>query len=282
MRPDTPRKAGSVTLVGAGPGDPELLTIKAVRALQAADVILYDDLVSNEVLDLARRKAKRMLVGKKGHGPSCKQADINALMVKLALQGRNVVRLKGGDPLIFGRASEEMEACRMAGIPASIIPGISAAQGAAASLGLSLTERRIARRLQYLTGHGEDGRLPRDINWAAIADPLATTVVYMPRHTLAEFVAGALANGLASGTPAAAIVNATRTDERIIDATISTLPAALAAAAPSGATLVMIGAILRHRKAADVIQGSRKDETIRFLSGHDKILLKIPLKTEAA
>lgn len=282
MITDFPHKTGSVTLVGAGPGDPELLTIKAVRALQAADVILYDDLVSNEVLDLARRKAKRLLVGKKGHGPSCKQADINALMVKLALQGRNVVRLKGGDPLIFGRASEEMEACRMAGIPASIIPGISAAQGAAASLGLSLTERRIARRLQYLTGHGEDGRLPRDINWAAIADPLATTVVYMPRHTLAEFVAGALANGLAAGTPAAAIINATRSDERILDATVATLPTALAAVPPGGATLVMIGAILHHRKAADTIRDSEKDGIAEFPSSYEANLLELPPKTEAA
>ena len=114
---------GSVTLVGAGPGDPELLTLRALRALQSADVILYDDLVSKEVLDFARREAKRMLVGKTGHGPSCKQSEINALMVGLARSGRRVVRLKGGDPMIFGRAGEEIEACRKAGIAIEVVPG---------------------------------------------------------------------------------------------------------------------------------------------------------------
>src|SRR5205823_421711 len=155
--------AGSVTLVGAGPGDPELLTLKAVRALQAATIILYDALVGPEVLELARREAKRIAVGKKGHGPSCRQADINARIVELARAGEIVVRLKGGDPTIFGRATEEIAACRAAGIPVTIVPGISAAQGAAASLGLSLTERKRARRMQFLTGHGADGCLPDDI-----------------------------------------------------------------------------------------------------------------------
>src|SRR4029077_12732744 len=127
-----PRAGGSVTLVGAGPGDPELLTLLAVRALQSADVILFDDLVSRDVLDFARREARKMLVGKTGFGPSCKQEDINALMVSLARQGKRVVRLKGGDPLIFGRAAEEIEACRAANIAFDVVPGITAAAGAAA------------------------------------------------------------------------------------------------------------------------------------------------------
>ncbi len=147
-------------MVGAGPGDPELLTLKAVRMLQSATVILYDDLVGPEILELARREAKRIAVGKKGHGPSCRQSDINDRIVKLAPRGETVVRLKGGDPLIFGRATEEIEACRAAGVPVSIVPGISAAQGAAASLGISLTERHAARRVQFVTGHGADGKLP--------------------------------------------------------------------------------------------------------------------------
>ena len=121
-----------MTLVGAGPGDPELLTLRAVRALQSADVILFDDLVSRDVLDFARREAKKMLVGKTGYGPSCKQDEINALMVGLAKQGKRVVRLKGGDPMIFGRAGEEIDACRAAGIAVEVVPGITAAQGAAA------------------------------------------------------------------------------------------------------------------------------------------------------
>src|SRR6185437_3908289 len=153
-------ETGSVTLVGAGPGDPELLTLRAVRALQSADVILFDDLVSRGVLDFARREARKMLVGKTGYGPSCKQDEINALMVSLAAQGKRVVRLKGGDPLIFGRAGEELDACKAAKIPLEIVPGITAAQGAAAKLGIPLTGRGHARRLQYITGHARNGALP--------------------------------------------------------------------------------------------------------------------------
>ena len=152
--------AGSVTLVGAGPGDPELLTLRAVRALQSADVILIDDLVAPAILDFARREAKKMMVGKTGFAPSCKQDEINALMVSLAKSGRRVVRLKGGDPMIFGRAGEEIAACRKARVPVEVVPGISAAQGAASRLGVSLTHRKLARRVQYVTAHGADGKLP--------------------------------------------------------------------------------------------------------------------------
>jgi uroporphyrin-III C-methyltransferase/precorrin-2 dehydrogenase/sirohydrochlorin ferrochelatase len=187
---------GRVTLVGAGPGDPELLTLKAIRALQSADIILYDDLVSPGVLEFARREARRMLVGKTGYGPSVKQGDINALIVSLAAQGKHVVRLKGGDPGIFGRAGEEIEACRTAGIPIAIVPGISAAQGAAAALGLSLTHRDHARRLQFVTGHSRKGELPEDLDWRAMADPAASTVIYMARATLPGFRDKALAAGL--------------------------------------------------------------------------------------
>ena len=176
--------AGSVILVGAGPGDPELLTLRAVRALQSADVILIDDLVSPQVLDFARREAKKMMVGKTGHGPACKQSEINDLMIKLAKAGKRVVRLKGGDPMIFGRAGEEIAACRAANIPVEVVPGISAAQGAASRLLVSLTHRAKARRLQYVTGHDRDGNLPADIDWRALADPAATTIVYMPKKTL--------------------------------------------------------------------------------------------------
>jgi len=234
---------GSVTLVGAGPGDPELLTLRAVRALQAADIILVDDLVAPEILDFARREAKKMLVGKTGHGPSCRQEEINALMVMLAKAGKRVVRLKGGDPMIFGRATEEIAACRAAGIPVEVVPGISAAQGAASRLGVSLTHRERARRVQYVTGHGSDGRLPADIDWRSIADPSATTVVYMPTKTLAAFSAAAIAAGLDGATPAVAMVNATRLNETAIRATIADLPQHLAAAATAGPVVVMIGRV---------------------------------------
>jgi uroporphyrin-III C-methyltransferase/precorrin-2 dehydrogenase/sirohydrochlorin ferrochelatase len=167
--PDRAQSLGHVTLVGAGPGDPALLTLKAVRALRAADVILFDDLIAPEVPDFARREAKRMLVGKTGHRPSCKQEDINALMVSLAKAGRRVVRLKAGDPMIFGRADEEIDALERAGIPFDVVPGISAAQGAAASLKVSLTHRSTARRVQLVTGHAHDGRLPQDLDLTALA-----------------------------------------------------------------------------------------------------------------
>lgn len=244
-------RTGSVTLVGAGPGDPELLTLKAVRALQSATIILYDDLVGPDILELARREAKRVAVGKTGHGPSVKQAEINARIVALAQSGETVVRLKGGDPLIFGRATEEIDACKAAGVPVSIVPGISAAQGAAAALGFSLTERRHARRVQFVTGHGADGRLPADIDWGAIADAKATTVLYMPRKTLAEFVRKALAKGLDPATPAVAIASATRADQAEAAAPVRDIAAA-AEGLPAGApvTIVIGWAARGHAPAA--------------------------------
>ena len=232
---------GSVTLVGAGPGDPELLTLRAVRALQSADIILFDDLVSPEILEFARREAKKMQVGKTGHGPSCKQDEINALMVGLAQRGRRVVRLKGGDPMIFGRAGEEIAACRKAGVAIEIVPGITAAQGAASRLCVSLTEREVARRVQYVTGHGADGVLPTDIDWRSLADPAATSIIYMPVKTLGELAARAITAGLDPATPAIAVARATRRDEARIVSTIAELPERLVGAELNGPVVVMIG-----------------------------------------
>ncbi len=245
-------ETGSVTLVGAGPGDPELLTLRAVRVLQSADVILYDDLVSRDVLDFARREAKKMLVGKTGHGPSCKQAAINALMVGLAKQGKRVVRLKGGDPLIFARAGEELEACRTAGIGIEIVPGITAAQGAAARLGLPLTDRDRARRVQFITGHAKDGQLPGDIDWRSLADPATTTAVYMPAKTLGLLVERAVAAGLDPRTPALAVARATRPDQQHIAAPIGELPERLAQAALPSPLLVIIGHVTAAVRASDM------------------------------
>jgi uroporphyrin-III C-methyltransferase/precorrin-2 dehydrogenase/sirohydrochlorin ferrochelatase len=243
---------GSVTLVGAGPGDPELLTLRAVRALQSADVILFDDLVSRDVLDFARREARKMLVGKTGFGPSCKQDDINALMVSLAKQGKRVIRLKGGDPLIFGRAAEEIEACRTANIAVDVVPGISAAQGAAAKLGIPLTDRANSRRLQYVTGHARSGKLPHDIDWRALADPATTTVIYMPVKTLTALVAKATVEGLDPQTPSLAISRATRPDQQVVAAPIGELPARIAEANLPGPVLVMLGRIIG--KAAGTVR----------------------------
>jgi uroporphyrin-III C-methyltransferase/precorrin-2 dehydrogenase/sirohydrochlorin ferrochelatase len=221
-----------------------LLTLRAVRALQSADVILIDDLVSAQVLDFARREAKKMMVGKAGHGPACKQSEINELMIKLAKSGKRVARLKGGDPLIFGRAGEEIAACRAANIPVEVVPGISAAQGAASRLLVSLTHRAEARKLQYITGHDRDGRLPADIDWRALADPAATTVVYMPKKTLRELSARAITEGLAPSTPAVAVANATRPNETIIAGTIGDIADRVEITAMDGPLLVMIGKVL--------------------------------------
>jgi uroporphyrin-III C-methyltransferase/precorrin-2 dehydrogenase/sirohydrochlorin ferrochelatase len=234
-------ESGSVTLVGAGPGDPELLTLRAVRALQSADVILFDDLVSHEVMDFARREARKMLVGKTGFGPSCTQEDINSLMVSLAKQGKRVVRLKGGDPLIFGRAAEEIAACEAANIAVDVVPGITSVQGAASRLGIALTDRKKARRLQYVTGHARNGGVPADLDWKSLADPATTTAVFMPTRTLAALAEKAIAEGLDPGTPALAVSRATRPDQAVVAAPINELAERLAQAGLPGPVLVMIG-----------------------------------------
>ncbi len=243
-------RGGAVALVGAGPGDAELLTLKALRALRNADVILYDDLVAPAILDYARREARTMLVGKTGHGPSCRQDDINALMVQLARSGKQVVRLKSGDPLVFGRAGEEIEACRAAGIPVTVVPGVSAAQGAAATLGVSLTHRDAARRLQFVTGHDRRGQLPDDINWGALADPSVTTVVYMPKRTLRALLERAVAEGLAPATPALVVFNATRPNQASVRGSAADLADRIEASGLEGPAILMVGEALSEARAA--------------------------------
>ena len=235
------RGNGHVSLVGAGPGDPEMLTLKALRALQQADIVLHDALVSAEVLALVPRHAQRIDVGKKGYGRACKQGDINDLMVALAKAGRRVVRLKAGDPLMFGRLEEEITALERGGIAFDVVPGISAAQGAAASLGVPLTRRRGARRFQAITGHADNGRLPGDFDWAGLADPKATTAVYMPKATIGDLCRELMAHGLAAEHPVAAVFNATRADEIVIAADIGSLPQRLAATGAQGPCIVLIG-----------------------------------------
>ncbi len=244
------RVSGSVALVGAGPGDPELLTLKAVRLMQSADVVLYDDLIQPGVLEFARREARMIHVGKRGHKPSCTQEDINGMLVDLASQGLVVVRLKGGDPMIFGRAGEEIAALEAAGIPVEVVPGVTAASGAAASLKTSLTHRDVARRLQFVTCHAKNGQLPDDLDWRALADPAATTAVYMGVRTLAAFVARLLQTGLDATTPVTVIERATWADERVLSGTLDTIVAMVADAAPSGPCIVLVGEALRVVGAA--------------------------------
>ncbi|MGE0766360.1 MAG: siroheme synthase CysG [Hyphomicrobiaceae bacterium] len=204
---------GSVVLVGAGPGDAELLTLKAVRAMQSADVILYDDLVSSEVLELARREAKRICVGKRGHRQSCRQDDINGLLIRLARSGRRVVRLKSGDPMIFGRGGEELAALAAAGIHVDVVPGITAASGMAAALGVSLTHRDAAQSVRFVTAHGRDGCLPDGLDWQGLADPATSLIVYMGGKTASTLGARLMAQGLPATTAVVAIAGVSRPDE---------------------------------------------------------------------
>jgi uroporphyrin-III C-methyltransferase/precorrin-2 dehydrogenase/sirohydrochlorin ferrochelatase len=206
--------AGHVTLVGAGPGDAELLTLKAVRALQAADVILFDDLVSGEVLELARREAKRMLVGKRGGRESCRQEDINATMLAFAKAGKRVVRLKSGDPMIFGRAGEEIAHLRRENIPVDVIPGITAASAMASSLGISLTHRDHAQSVRFITGHSRHDGLPADVDWASVADPYTTTLFYMGGRTAPLIADRLITEGLQPSTRAVIMADVSRTTQR--------------------------------------------------------------------
>jgi uroporphyrin-III C-methyltransferase / precorrin-2 dehydrogenase / sirohydrochlorin ferrochelatase len=215
--------AGKVTLVGAGPGDAEYLTLKAMRALQSADVILFDDLVSDEVLELARREAKRMMVGKRGRRESCRQEDINALMLKLARQGKHVVRLKSGDPMIFGRAGEEIAELRAAGIAVEVVPGITAAAAMASRLGISLTHRDHAHSVRFVTGHSRAGVLPDHLDWNGLADPETTLMVYMGGRTAPAFAERLIGAGLPACTAVAAIASISRSDEEVSFVTLGEL-----------------------------------------------------------
>jgi uroporphyrin-III C-methyltransferase/precorrin-2 dehydrogenase/sirohydrochlorin ferrochelatase len=202
-------------LVGAGPGDAELLTLKAVRVLQSADVILFDDLVSDEVLELARREAKRLMVGKRGGRESCAQTDINALMVKLAGQGKHVVRLKSGDPMVFGRAGEEIAEVAAAGIRVEVVPGITSASAMAALLGTSLTHRDFAHSVRFVTGHAKTGRLPEDLDWRGLADAETTLVFYMAGRTAGAIADRLMAEGMAGDTPVVAVASVSRPDMQV-------------------------------------------------------------------
>ena len=208
------RPLGRVTLVGAGPGDAEYLTLKAVRALQAADVILFDDLVSDEVLELARREAKRLLVGKRGGRTSCRQEDINEMMLSFAKAGKNVARLKSGDPMIFGRAGEEIAFLKQHNIPVEVIPGITAASAMASRLGVSLTHRDHAQSVQFVTGHSRHGNLPETIDWRAIADAKKTTVFYMGGRTAGAIQHRLIEAGLDAKTPVVIVSSVANADER--------------------------------------------------------------------
>ncbi len=236
-------KLGRVTLVGAGPGDPELLTMKAVRAMQEADVILFDALVSQDVLAFARSTAKRMLVGKRGHRPSCRQEDINDLMLKLARQGKHVVRLKCGDPVLFGRAGEEIAHLSAAGIPVSIVPGITSASAMASMFNVSLTHRHHAQSVRFVTGHTKDGAMPDDLDWRGLADASSTLVIYMGGRTGAAIGRRLIAEGLAEHTPCAVAISISRPEERQCFGTLGALAAGTLTTTSDDPVLIGIGSV---------------------------------------
>ncbi|MCV0396581.1 MAG: siroheme synthase CysG [Rhizobiaceae bacterium] len=242
-------QGGHVSFVGAGPGDAELLTLKAVRALQAADVILFDDLVSDEVLELARREARRILVGKRAGRPSCRQHEINDMMIALAKAGRRVVRLKSGDPMIFGRAGEEIAALEAEGIGYDVVPGISAGLAMAARLGVSLTHRDHAKSVRFVTGHSKHGGLPRDVDWAAVADPSATTIFYMGSRTAGLISAALIAHGMPADTPAIVGVDIGRAGETIRATDLAGLAACCAMAGGGKPLLIGIGSVFSEKSA---------------------------------
>ena len=238
------KPTGKIILVGAGPGDPDLLTLKAVRALQSADVVLFDDLAPERMLELARREAQRISVGKRGHAPSVGQNEISSLLVKLGRQGKTVVRLKGGDPSVFGRANEELSAAQAAGIPCQIIPGVTAALAAAAAINTSLSERERARRIQFITAHAADGALPQGMEWRALVDRDAATAVYMGVKTLPALVARLIQEGIDPATPAVVVENASLPTERHFAAEIAKMPAVVANARPTGPCILLYGQTL--------------------------------------
>ena len=246
--PAPSRRAGRASLVGAGPGATDLLTLRALDAIRNADVVLYDKLVGPDVLALIDPSARRVDVGKRCGRHAMAQSAINALIVRHAQAGRHVVRLKGGDPFVFGRGGEELESLRAAGVATEVIPGITAALAIAARLGLPLTHRGASRSLHFITAHGSDDRLP-DQDWAALVRFVqgafgGTLAVYMGVRTLPLLAARLLAAGMTPDTPAVAVENATLPNERLVHGTLDSIAAAVAGAGVDGPTLVMIGAVI--------------------------------------
>ena len=234
---------GFVSFVGSGPGDPELLTLKAVARLQSADAVLFDDL-SSAVLGHARPGADLVAVGKRAGRPSPTQAHVSQLLVEYARTGSRVVRLKSGDAGMFGRLEEEIVALRTAGIPFEIIPGISAASAAAAAAQIPLTRRLSARRVQFVTGHDVTGDLPEQRNMAALADPEATTVVFMPKRTFPALAASLIEHGLSPDTPALIAENIGHPDQSLTRSTIAKLAAQLQAGFSSKPALILYGPLM--------------------------------------
>jgi uroporphyrin-III C-methyltransferase/precorrin-2 dehydrogenase/sirohydrochlorin ferrochelatase len=257
--PETlPAAMGQVHLVGAGPGAADLLTVRALRLLQQADIVVHDRLVGAEILEMVPAQTEKIFVGKMRDRHVLPQAGINQLLIALARAGKRVVRLKGGDPFIFGRGGEEMEALADAGVAFDVVPGVTAALGCAAQAGLPLTHRDHAQTLVFVTGHTRDGEV--DLDWPALVRPHQTIVVYMGAKAVAGLCAKLVAHGLDAATPAALIENGTYRHQLTITATLATLPGLVPDRSLLGPALIVIGQVvgLRARPAspAELVEGS--------------------------
>lgn len=247
------KRDGVVHIVGAGPGDPELLTLRALRLIQSADVILHDRLVSDDILNFARRDADRIFVGKAKANHAVPQRDIEALMVRLAREGKTVVRLKGGDPFVFGRGGEELDAMRAAGVAAFVTPGITAAAGCAAATGMALTHRDISQAVTFITGHASGDNEP-DLDWASLAASGNTLVVYMGVANAGLIATRLVENGLAAATPVAIVENGTRPDQKIVKGRLGDLGTLVRTAHIEGPALLVIGEIAARADGAGLIE----------------------------
>jgi uroporphyrin-III C-methyltransferase len=234
---------GRVYIVGAGPGDPDLVTVKALRLLREADVIVYDKLVSAPILALIPPGTTRIFAGKVARNHHMPQPEINSLLVSLARSGRTVIRLKGGDPFVFGRGGEEAAHLAACGVTYEVVPGVTSASGCSAYAGIPLTHRDLAHGVRYVTGHTKDGE-PLELDWQRLADPETTLVIYMGRTTVGRISERLIAHGLDAATPAAAIINGTRPDQQTIITTLALLPNRLAASDASAPTLLVIGRVV--------------------------------------
>jgi len=249
LRLDRAPRRGRVVLVGAGPGDPELLTLKAARILASAEVVVYDHLVSPQVLDLVPPGARRIYAGKERNHHTLKQDEINRLLVVLARQGRLVVRLKGGDPFVFGRGGEEMQELVAAGVEVEVVPGITAACGVSAYAGIPLTHRDHAQACVFVTGHLKDGAA--ELDWSGLARPRQTVVIYMGLSALAQICAKLVVHGMPPDMPAAVVQQGTTQAQRVVTGTLADLPQRVEAAGLQSPCLTIVGEVVSLRAALD-------------------------------
>ena len=277
-------KKGFVSLVGAGPGDAELMTVKAVRLLQQADVVIYDRLVSADILNLIPTGVSRISVGKEVGNHCVPQDQINEIIVSLAKSGRKIVRLKGGDPYMFGRGGEEIQALNKYQIEFEIVPGITAASGCSAYSGIPLTHRGMSRRVQFITGHFNDND-PLDLNWQSIADPDSTLVIYMGLSNLPLAVHSLIDAGLPASTPAAAIQNGTTQSQQRIITTLDVLNDAIHQRQMKAPVMIIIGEVVTLADELDWFQKSLEDGRVKGHDGGDgfnRNSFKEPVKREQA